>query len=175
LSLTNVNGRLFFRANNGINGEELWVMDGGAEPVVSVPGVALTGINGPGVLGTGVPGAGLPGLGVAGVGVAPSTPQSTLALIDIVSGAGASTPNNFTNVNGIIFFVATTTVEGKELWKTDGTLAGTALVKDIRPGATGSFPTNLTNVGGRLYFTASDGVAGAELWKSNGVLPGPCS
>jgi ELWxxDGT repeat protein len=59
-----------------------------------------------------------------------------------------------------------------ELWKSDGTLAGTVLVKDIRPGATGSYPQNLVNVNGTLFFTADDGAHGIELWKSDGTAAG---
>ena len=58
---------------------------------------------------------------------------------------------------------------GGELWKSDGTEAGTAMVKDIRRGSDGSYPSFLTSVGRRLFFTADDGVAGTELWVSDGT------
>ena len=73
-------------------------------------------------------------------------------MIDIAVGAGASSPQEFTNVNNIVFFVASTSTEGEELWKSDGTAAGTVLVKDIRPGASGSNIAGLTNVNGTLFF-----------------------
>ncbi len=41
---------------------------------------------------------------------------------------------------------------GVELWKSDGTAAGTVMVKDIAPLATSSSPGDLTNVNGTLYF-----------------------
>src|SRR5436189_4586426 len=59
-----------------------------------------------------------------------------------------------------------------ELWKTDGTQAGTVLVKDINPGISGSHPDHLTEVNGTLFFTADDGTNGTELWKSNGTTAG---
>jgi ELWxxDGT repeat protein len=59
-----------------------------------------------------------------------------------------------------------------ELWKSDGTIAGTVLVKDIRTGAAGSYPQNLVNVNGTLFFTADDGAHGIELWKSDGTAGG---
>jgi ELWxxDGT repeat protein len=90
-------------------------------------------------------------------------------LIDVVAGAGASNADNFTNVNNTVFFVANDSTLGAELWRSDGTLAGTSLVKDIRPGANGSNPTNLTNVKGIAFLTANDGVSGIELLKSNGT------
>ena len=36
-----------------------------------------------------------------------------------------------TNVNGTLFFAANDGTHGRELWKSDGTAAGTVLVKDI--------------------------------------------
>jgi len=77
-----------------------------------------------------------------------------------------------TNVNGTLFFTFDDGVTGRELWKSDGTSAGTARVKDIRAGAESSDPMTLTAVGGTLYFTADDGVSGRELWKSDGTEAG---
>ncbi len=59
-----------------------------------------------------------------------------------------------------------------ELWKTDGSEAGTVLVKDIRPGTASSSIGYLTPVNHTLFFVANDGVAGNELWRSNGTLEG---
>jgi ELWxxDGT repeat protein len=84
----------------------------------------------------------------------------------------SSNPVNLTNVNGVVFFVANDGVSGNELWKTDGTSAGTVLVKDIRAGGAGSLPQNLVNVNGTLYFTAIDSTRGRELWKSDGTAAG---
>jgi ELWxxDGT repeat protein len=63
-------------------------------------------------------------------------------------------------------------VNGQELWKSDGTAAGTVLVKDIRPGSGGSYPRYLTAAGNTLFFRANDGVNGYELWKSDGTAAG---
>ena len=62
--------------------------------------------------------------------------------------------------------------KGQELWKTDGTSAGTVLVKDIRSGNFGSNPSNFENVGGTLFFRANDGSSGNELFKSDGTTGG---
>ncbi len=42
--------------------------------------------------------------------------------------------------HGRIFYSATDTTKGRELWVSNGTVAGTHVVKDIRPGARGSYP-----------------------------------
>ena len=54
----------------------------------------------------------------------------------------------------------------------NGTNAGTVLVKDIYSGLSGSSPTSLTAIGSELYFTANDGAIGSELWKSDGTSSG---
>ena len=87
-----------------------------------------------------------------------------------------SNPRQFTAANGLLYFVANDGVHGRELWKSDGTLVGTALVQDINPSpdplTSDSIPGNLTNVNGTLYFTADDGSIGFELWKSDGTSTG---
>ena len=84
--------------------------------------------------------------------------------------AYGSNPRYLTDVNGTLFFVANDGIHGAELWQSDGTVAGTMLVKDINPGSDAYVgPRNLVNVNGTLFFTADDGTNGRELWKSNGT------
>jgi ELWxxDGT repeat protein len=64
----------------------------------------------------------------------------------------------------VLYFQASDEAQGIELWKSDGTAAGTTLVQDINAGANGSSPANLMNVNGKLYFTANDEIHGTELW-----------
>jgi ELWxxDGT repeat protein len=80
--------------------------------------------------------------------------------------------SQLTAVNGITFFTAYDGTHGQELWETNGSAAGTFLVKDINPGSGGSNPANLTNVNGTLFFSATDGAHGTELWKSDGSFAG---
>ena len=58
-----------------------------------------------------------------------------------------------------------------EVWRSDGTLAGTERVKDILPGSGNAFDAppwirSFAAVGSTLFFSASDGSTGRELWKS---------
>ena len=75
-------------------------------------------------------------------------------------------------IGGTAYFSAVDSVNGQELWKTDGTAAGTVLVKDINPGSLSSSPSGLRNVGGTLFFYASTAATGLELWKSDGSAAG---
>ena len=104
------------------------------------------------------------------------TEAGTVIVKDILEGSDEDGPygsnsNNFINVNGTLYFTAYEFTHGKELWKSNGTEAGTVMVKDLIEGANGSYPSSLTNVGGVLYFTA-DTINGNELWKSNGTEAG---
>jgi ELWxxDGT repeat protein len=73
---------------------------------------------------------------------------------------------------GRLFFTAWDGVHGFELWRSDGTSAGTRLVRDVNPGNASSRPRWLTSVGDTLFFTARDGEHGRELWRSDGTEAG---
>ncbi len=64
--------------------------------------------------------------------------------------------------------------KGTQLWKTDGTVAGTQVVKDVSPNANSfyPFPFYFKDVNGTLFFIGDDGVHGTELWKSDGTETG---
>src|SRR4051812_6362377 len=65
------------------------------------------------------------------------------------------------------FFRADDGTHGLELWVSDGTAAGTHLVKDIALGAASAAPTLLTDVNGTLFF-----ISGGDLYRSDGTSAG---
>lgn len=109
-----------------------------------------------------------------GLWVTRGTPESTFRLTDAatslarVLGAltGAWVPEQ-----RLYYFTASDGDHGFELWRTDGTSAGTYQVDDIRPGAQGALPLWLTAYKGRVFFSADDG-SGPALWSSDGTAGG---
>ncbi len=86
--------------------------------------------------------------------------------------SGPSGLSQLTVINGEAYFGANDETHGDELWESDGTAAGTALVKDIDPGAASSAPQELTDLNGTLYFVAHDGTGPNQLWESDGSSAG---
>src|SRR2546430_5577093 len=108
---------------------------------------------------------------------------SALALASVLGlsgcGGGGAQSNSTAPALSFTLFAADDGMRGIELWRTDGTATGTALVKDINtagnsfPGASGTpFPTELVFFNGAWFFSADDGVTGTELWKSDGTPGG---
>lgn len=82
--------------------------------------------------------------------------------IIIASGSDSSNPMFLTEFNSELYFSASgsnVSGIGKELYKTNGTQAGTNLIMNLNPNfLADSSPSNFTVFNGELYFTADDGV-----------------
>lgn len=96
----------------------------------------------------------------------------TANIIDInTNGTADATPQQLFNWgDSVLLFQATDGTNGVELWRSNGTTAGTMLVKDINVGGSSS-PEKFYAHGGKVYFSADDG-AGKELWVTDGTNAG---
>jgi ELWxxDGT repeat protein len=78
--------------------------------------------------------------------------------------------------NSRCFFVFDDGLHGYELWSSDGTDAGTAMVADLVPGPNSAFQKSssplFTSWNGSLFFVADDGVTSSSLWKTDGTSAG---
>lgn len=87
-----------------------------------------------------------------------------------------SSPREAIVFEDAIYFHAFHEDYGLELWRSDGTEAGTTLVKDINPAAGHGLNSNILKpfqvLGDQFYFFANDGTHGFELWRSDGTESG---
>src|SRR5262249_16008119 len=125
--LTDVNGTLFFAANDGVHGTELWKSDGTLTGTVMVKDI--------------------------NVGALGSAPQN-----DVYPNGSGYFP--LAAVNGAVYFMATDGTHGYELWRSDGTDAGTVQVTDLYTVGSGDgLALNITVVGNKVEFIGTpDGV-----------------
>ncbi|MBW4583446.1 MAG: tandem-95 repeat protein, partial [Tildeniella nuda ZEHNDER 1965/U140] len=167
-NLTAVGSTLFFSANDGVSGVELWRSDGTDTGTSQVADLNAT----PDTSGSSNPS----NLTVIGntlyftannsfrgteLWKADLTGATSPSIVrDIRSGSGSSNPRNLVNFNGTLYFEADDG-SGLVLWKTDGTTANTVKVETT---VGYSQPGLLVAAGNTLYFTASNG---NQLWRIN--------
>lgn len=108
---------------------------------------------------------------VAGTVAEAASPVTVAQLGDLWPGKDGSDIEEMVSVGGWVYFNAEDPTHGEELWKTNGTAAGTSLVADLWSGTSGSGPEALTAVGGSVYFSAHDGT-GRHLFKTDGTAAG---
>jgi ELWxxDGT repeat protein len=181
--------RVYFSANDGSSGEELWVTDGTSSGTMLVADI-------------------LPGLGNSSPrGLVNATSRLFFSAVDASGYAKLFATNGTTvgttlvkdlgntgfmynNFNGraagnVVYFSGCSSANGCELWRSDGTNAGTYMVSDIMttlmPSSTQSFgsnPSELAVMSNVVYFRAASAVVGlgstntladAELWRSDGT------
>lgn len=82
-------------------------------------------------------------------------------------------PGSMVQLNGeVIFGAEDNSGAGRELWKTDGTVAGTVMIKDIYPGAAHSSASHMVRLNDKVLFAASTATEGHELWRTDGTEGG---
>ena len=161
---------IYFFADDGIHGRELWRTDGTGDGTIMVkdirPGDGDS--NSDYILGTG---SGLVFFnaddGVNGDELWVSSGPENTVLIDINPGAGDSGPRFFTQAGTKVLFSATENEFGRELWMTDGTVAGTKLAANISEGNSSSFPDNFIASANVVYLSSNQGI-----WRSDGTESG---
>lgn len=169
-----VDNRLVFSADDGVNGQELWISDGttdGTQMIVDIY---------PGPMGS-FPWqfcrAGFSGVyftaddGIHGTELWSSTLTALgTALAADISPQGGSNPGNLAPYGNGLVFSAADGVHGREPWLFNGTQA--TLILDIydMPPNFSSGPSEFTPFDGSMFFLATDHGHGRELWRTNGTL-----
>ena len=147
---TEYNGKVYFSADDGIRGQELWVTNGtdtGTTLFADLyPGGAgshgnpteLTVYNGALFFSAREELDNLEIFSFAGT--------DTPTMVQEINPGGSSFPKNFREYQGLLYFQADDGWRGSELWATDGTAGGTTIGDDIDVGAPSSTPEDLVVV-----------------------------
>jgi ELWxxDGT repeat protein len=184
-SLTTLNDLVVFIADDGVHGQELWRSDGTPEGTFLLKDIV------PGSEGSQTAQIGssrvventlffLASEGSANPGVGlwktDGTSEGTVRLkrFEPVPGVGVRPPGFLTNAGSTLYFVfADAILSPPDLWKTDGTEAGTTIVKprtiDTYQGVAAM---ESAAIGDTLYFVAHDAIAGTELYRTDGTSDG---
>lgn len=172
-------GELYFSADDGSLGKELWKTDGTEEGTKLVKDIHAGGDNdgsNPGwfverhaeLFFSAADGAG------DELWKTDGSAAGTVRVQDINVGDDGSGPADLFQFKDEIFFSASNDAYGNELWSL-GSDSGAQLIKDIRAGEADSLPggySGFFEFNGHLYFNAQDDMTGMELWRTDGTTAG---
>lgn len=165
-----INSKLYFTADNGASGYELFKYSGTGTPTITdiELGAGSSSPDDYAVLNNKL--YFRASTGTEGYELWSYDPAVTLPvrLTDIRPGTDSSVTGNTIAFNNKIYFTATDNGNNNELWVYDPTLQTTAMVADINP-AGSSNPMHLAVLNGKLYFSADDGSFGRELFVYDGT------
>jgi ELWxxDGT repeat protein len=178
------NNKLYFNAHTDVFGNELWCSDGTAAGTVMVKDIVLG--NGQGsnpseltVFNGKLYFSAFDMVNGDELWSTDGTVAGTQLVKDINTAQGMgnfnSYPTHFKIYNGALYFLATDTIHGTEIWLTNGTSSGTQLLKDINPGIASSSVSEFTELNGKLFFAAIPNATCGELWVTDGTSNGTVS
>lgn len=155
---------VYFRLNNALNGEELWVTDGTnvGTKLVSDINSGIDSSN-PGEL-TDADGvlyfSANDGSNGRQLWKTDGTAANTVIVRDLSSNGGNQPENLFADGSTVYFSAVDNDGFNREPWVTDGSSAGTFLLKDIATipfDLISSFPKNFQSIGGSVFFSTNQG------------------
>ncbi|HYK47562.1 MAG TPA: ELWxxDGT repeat protein, partial [Parafilimonas sp.] len=105
--------------------------------------------------------------------LAESNPHNLPSIRIDIHWNGGNDSSSYAVLNNVAYFVANDGIHGDEFWRSDGTAAGTFMVKDIAPGGNSSRIFDITAANEKIYFTNYDYTAfGYGAWVSDGTESG---
>jgi ELWxxDGT repeat protein len=175
------NSQLYFTADDGVSGREVWHSDGtslGTALLVDAnPGAAGSSPSDLSVANGALYFFATDSSGTAHLWHSDGTTSGTKALAavsprpDLTRTPGCD--SRAVALSGNVYFAGYDAAAGVQLWKSDGTAAGTQQVTNTVTPSFGAFGIcYLTVSAGQLYFQANDGITGSELWVSDGTAAG---
>ncbi len=168
---------LYFTADDGVSGRELWRTDGTPAGTSRVKDIAIgTTSASPAafaVIGTTLYFTADDGVSGSELWRSDGTETGTVRVADVRPGSahGVLAESLFVLPDEkVLLFAANDGVNGTELWRSDGTEAGTFVLHDIAPGQLSSDPESFAFFGSSIAFGANDGRHGREPWLMSRAL-----
>jgi len=165
---------LYFLADDGTAGEELWKSDGTTSGTVLVkdinPGSGNSDVDSVEVIGNTIYFAADDGVNGKELWKSDGTTSGTVLVKDINPGSAGADISDFVQINGTLYFLADDGNNNKSLWKSDGTTSGTVKVSGTPSSGINesSSKPDLVILGSDIFFVSNTDV----LWKSDGTASG---